>query len=92
VVVALQLVPLGAISTRQGALVRKTEPEPFTSIEQTQTKNRGSQLLVIAAILVTIFGGLLTIAGSQGVGLVLLVGGFVSLIASALWAIRNWDW
>jgi Flp pilus assembly protein TadB len=66
--------------------------EPFTSIEQTQPKNRGSQLLVIAAILVTVLGGLLTIAVDQVIGLVLLVGGFVSLIALTAWAIRNWDW
>jgi hypothetical protein len=33
-----------------------TEPEPFTSIEEQQPKHRGSQLLVIAALLLVVPG------------------------------------
>jgi hypothetical protein len=49
-------------------------------------------LLVLAAFLITVFGGLLTASGNQGIGLIVSVGGFMSLIASTVWAIRNWNW
>jgi hypothetical protein len=61
-------------------------------VRQKEEKNRGSQLLVIAAVLVTVLGGLLILAVDQLVGLVLLVGGLVPLFLLAVWAIRNWDW
>ena len=70
----------------------KPAPEPFTSIEQTQPKHRGSQLLVLVSVLVIVFGLLLAIAVDLVFGLFLAVAGFASLIALTAWAIRNWDW
>jgi hypothetical protein len=65
--------------------------ERFTSIEQERPKNRRSQLLIVAALLVTILGGFLAIGGLV-FGLVLLGGGFVALIALTVWSLRNWDY
>ena len=67
------------------------ESEQFTSIEEKQPKHRGSQLLVVAALLVTVLGGALAIGG-RWLGLVVLAGGVVALIALTVWSIRNWDW
>jgi hypothetical protein len=68
-----------------------TEPEQFTSIEQKQSKHRGSQLLVIAALAVVVLGAVWSIDG-QWYGFVLLGGGLAALIALTVWAIKNWDW
>jgi F0F1-type ATP synthase assembly protein I len=69
----------------------KAEPERFTPDVVRQPKNRRSQLLVIAVLLVTVIGGLLAISGWV-IGLVLLFGGFVALFAIAVWAFKNWDY
>jgi hypothetical protein len=69
----------------------KSESEPFTSIEEKKPKNRGSQLLLVLALLVCVVGGLLAMAFGW-VGLVVLALGFVSLIALAAWSIKNWDY
>jgi hypothetical protein len=65
--------------------------EPFTSIEQTKPKNRGTQLLLILAMLVTGFGGVLAYGGSI-VGFVILVIGLLSLVGIFIWALKNWDY
>jgi len=67
------------------------ESEEFTSIEQKAPKHRGSQLLVIAGLLVVIFGAASSING-QWWGLVVLGGGLASLTALMLWALKNWEW
>ena len=68
-----------------------SESEEFTSIEETQPKHRGSQLLMIAAILLVILGAIWSIDG-QWIGFVLLGGGIAALIALMLWAVKNWEW
>jgi len=70
----------------------KPASEPFISIEQTQPKRRGSQLLILASVLVIVFGLLLAVAVDLVFGLLLAVVGFAALIALTAWAIRNWDW
>jgi F0F1-type ATP synthase assembly protein I len=68
-----------------------SESEQFTSIEEQQPKHRGSQLLVIAIVLVIVFGGVWAIAG-QWIGLIVLGGGVAALIVMMLWAMKNWEW
>jgi hypothetical membrane protein len=60
-------------------------------MERRRPRNRGSQLLAIAAILVTLVGAFLAI-DHKWYGLVLLGAGLVSLIAVAAWSIRNWEY
>jgi hypothetical protein len=67
------------------------EIEQFTSIEETAAKNRGSQLLVILSVLVLAVGGVLSIVGN-GIGFVLLIGGFVALFLVTAWSLRHWEW
>jgi hypothetical protein len=68
-----------------------TEPEHFTSIEEKQPKHRGSQLLVIAALLLVVLGAVWSIDG-QWIGFVLLGGGLAALIVLMLWGSNNWEW
>lgn len=55
-----------------------------------QKKNRGSQVLICLALLLTGVGAVLS-AGGSVVGFVLLPIGVIGLIAGAGWAIKNWD-
>jgi hypothetical protein len=68
-----------------------SKSESFTSIEEKKPRNRGSQLLLVLALLVTVVGGLMAIAFGW-IGLVVLALGFVSLIALTAWSIKNWDY
>jgi hypothetical protein len=64
--------------------------EPFRSDEQRRPRNRGSQFLVIAAILVIVGGALVAVEG-RWIGWVVLGGGLAALFAITRWAVRNWD-
>jgi uncharacterized membrane protein len=66
------------------------ESEQFTSIDQKASKHRGSQLLAVLAVVVTVVGGLLAIAG-HWFGFVLLFGGLAALVAIMVWSLKNWD-
>lgn len=61
-------------------------------VRQKEQKSRGSQFLVLTAVLVTVFGLLLAVSVDLVFGLFVAAVGFVSLIALTGWAIRNWDW
>jgi protein-S-isoprenylcysteine O-methyltransferase Ste14 len=61
-------------------------------VRQKEQKSRGSQLLVLAALLVTVCGLLLAVAVDLVFGLFVTFVGFACLIALTAWAIRNWDW
>ena len=67
-----------------------SESEQFTPMERKRPKNRGSQLVVIASLLVTVLGALLAIDG-QWFGFVVLAVGLVALIAAMAWSVRHWD-
>jgi uncharacterized membrane protein len=69
----------------------KSELEAFTSIEQTQSKRRTSQVLVVVSVLLVVAGGLLAIAG-RWFGFVLLGGGFAALFGLLVWSLKNWDY
>jgi len=69
----------------------KPTAESFKRDSRRLPKNRGSQLLVIVAILVIVVGAGLSIGGSW-IGFVVLAGGFAALIALTVWAVRTWDW
>jgi hypothetical protein len=61
-------------------------------VRQKEQKSRGSQFLVLAAVLVTVSGLLLAVAVDLVFGLFVTFVGFASLIVLTAWAIRNWDW
>lgn len=61
-------------------------------VRQKEQKSRGSQLLVLTAVIVTVSGLLLAVAVDLVLGLFVAVVGFAALIALTVWAIRNWDW
>jgi len=67
-----------------------SESEEFTPMEQKRAKNRGSQLLVIASLLVTVLGALLAVDG-RWFGFVVLAAGLVALIAGLAWSVKHWD-
>jgi hypothetical protein len=67
-----------------------SKPEQFTSMEQKRPKNRGSQLLVIVSLLVTVLGALLAVDG-RWFGFVVLAAGLLTLIAGMAWSVRHWD-
>jgi F0F1-type ATP synthase assembly protein I len=73
---------------------RQPEGEPaserFRPDEQRRPRNRGSQSLVIAAVLVVVGGAALAVDG-QWFGWVVLGGGLAALLAVTRWAVRNWD-
>jgi len=69
----------------------RNEIEEFTSIEQKTSKNRRSQLLLVAAVILVVAGGLLAIAG-RWYGFVLLGGGFAGLFGLLVWSLKNWDY
>jgi Flp pilus assembly protein TadB len=69
----------------------KSEIEAFTSVEQKQEKHRGSQLLVVVAVLLVVAGGLLAISG-RWYGFALLIGGFAGLFGLLVWSLKNWDY
>jgi hypothetical protein len=50
----------------------------------------GSQLPVLASLLVTIVGAILGVGG-QWLGFVVLAAGLVALFAGIAWTIRHWD-
>ena len=55
------------------------------------TKNRMSQLALVFGLTATLFGGYLTLAGNV-VGIAVFAVGLPTLVATAVWCFRNWDW
>lgn len=60
-------------------------------VKQQESRNRGEQLVVVAAMLVTGFGAVLAYGGSL-VGYVILPLGLITLIVSFKRALKNWDY
>jgi hypothetical protein len=58
---------------------------------QKEEKNRGAQVIIVVAMLVTGLGGVLAYGGSI-LGFIILVVGILSLIGSFIWALKNWDY
>ena len=60
-------------------------------VKQKEARNRGTQLLFVAAMLVTGFGGVLSYGGFV-VGYAILLIGLLSLTWIFIWALKNWDY
>jgi hypothetical protein len=53
--------------------------------------NRRSQALLALALVVTVAGGLLALAGGLLIGVPLFGVGLIATLAIAVWCFRNWD-
>jgi hypothetical protein len=53
--------------------------------------NRRSQAVLALALVVTVAGGLLALAGGWLIGLPLFGVGLVATIATSVWCFKNWD-
>lgn len=54
-------------------------------------KNRGSQIVLVIFLFITLLGGFLSITGSS-IALGIFIAGGVGLALSAVWAFKNWDY
>lgn len=63
----------------------------MANVLEQKNKNRGSQILIVVALLVVGFAAVLS-AGGSVFGYVLLPIGIIALILGFRWALKNWDY
>jgi hypothetical protein len=67
------------------------EEQEWHADSDRKSKNRGSQIVLVIFLFITLLGGFLSITGND-VALGIFIAGGVGLAISAVWAFKNWDY
>ncbi len=84
---------IGARRKKRGQreLEAEAEERAFRSVaDRHEKKNRGSQLLLVLGLALTIVGASITAAGNA-VGIALVVVGLLLTAATSAWALKHWN-